>query len=116
MSTFGKKALVYWNYELNDGLRFNKTPLSLQLEILEKWYPIGYRCKFIDPGTGTRDFIYEIKEYLLKVGGFYTILVEPITLDHYWPIALKEGYNPLKLDVIDKQILKREYKLEKLLK
>lgn len=109
MSTFGKKALVFWNYDSNEQDRFNKTPVEIQLKILEKWYPIGWRCKFF---ASTYNIEYEIKDYILHVGGFYTILLEQrITIT-----TLKSGYNPLKLDIIDKQILQREYKLERILK
>jgi len=45
MSTFGKKSLVWWNYNTNgDKLtnkRFINTDTYLQLQILEKWYPVG---------------------------------------------------------------------------
>jgi len=44
MSTFGKKSLGWWNYEDHSKLnvvRYNHTPIELQLSILEKWYPIG---------------------------------------------------------------------------
>jgi len=45
MSTYGKKALIYWNYEEKKAgeelQRFDRTPHDLQEEILKKWYPIG---------------------------------------------------------------------------
>lgn len=44
MSTFGKKALMWWDYDdhtLNNAHRFNSTPKNIQIQILEKWYPIG---------------------------------------------------------------------------
>jgi hypothetical protein len=45
VSTFGKKSLVWWNYD-NSGdkltnKRFINTSVDLQLRILEKWYPLG---------------------------------------------------------------------------
>jgi hypothetical protein len=52
MSTFGKKSLVWWDYDdhtLNNAHRFNSTPKNIQIQILEKWYPIG--SKFIKTGT-----------------------------------------------------------------
>ena len=115
MSTFGKKALVFWDYDSDEWKRFSKTPVDIQLQILEKWYPIGYMCKFFAP-TYPSDRVYQIKDYLLHVGGFYTVLIEQKIKEGYSPIMLKSGYNPLKLDVIDKQILRREYKLERILK
>ena len=44
MSTFGKKALIWWYYDKEDFIRFNHTPKEIQLKILEKWYPIGMPC------------------------------------------------------------------------
>ena len=46
MSTFGNKALIWWDYYKRDRpelLRFNSTPKDLQLKILEKWYPINMK-------------------------------------------------------------------------
>jgi hypothetical protein len=115
MSTFGKKALVFWNYESNETNRFSKTPVEIQLQILEKWYPIGWRCKFFAP-TYLSNVEYEIKDYILHTGNFYTILLEPKIKDGYTPMTVKNGYNPLKLDLINRKILQREYKLERILK
>ena len=112
MSTFGKKALVFWEYDSNETNRFSKTPIKIQLKILEKWYPIGWRCKFFAP-TYLSHIEYEIKDYILHVGGFYTVLIEPKITS---PMVVKSGYNPLKLDLLNKQILRREYKLERILK
>jgi len=115
MSTFGKKALVFWDYDSNEWERFSKTPVDIQLQILEKWYPIGYMCKFFEPNYFS-DRVYQIKDYLLHVGGFYTVLIEPKITEGYSQMIVKSGYNPLKLDLIDKKILRREYKLERILK
>jgi hypothetical protein len=41
MSTFGKKALLSWDYKSNDTKRFLNSSKEIQLAILEKWYPIG---------------------------------------------------------------------------
>lgn len=41
MSTFGKKALLNWDYNSVDKKRFSKSNKIIQLEILKKWYPIG---------------------------------------------------------------------------
>jgi hypothetical protein len=115
MSTFGKKALVFWNYDSNEWQRFSKTPVDIQLQILKKWYPIGWRCKFFAP-TYLSHIEYEIKDYILNVGGFYTVAIDPKITEGYKPMVVKSGYNPLKLDLIDKQILRRDYKLERILK
>jgi hypothetical protein len=49
MSTFGKKALKWWDYNNNgDKLanqRFINTDIDLQLKIIEKWYPIGTKIQ-----------------------------------------------------------------------
>ena len=50
MSTFGRKALIWWDYEnrsKQNSIRFNHTPMDIQLSILEKWYPIGSNCNYI---------------------------------------------------------------------
>lgn len=46
MSTFGKKAIDNWEYQYSEEKfqRFNRTPIEIQLEILERWYPIGMPC------------------------------------------------------------------------
>ena len=58
MSTFGNKALIWWNYHTRDRaalLRFNTTPKDLQLKILEKWYPIDMMV-----GLGDDKYKYKI--------------------------------------------------------
>ena len=72
MSTFGKKALVFWDYDSNETNRFSKTPIEIQLQILEKWYPIGWRCKFFSPTYLSHieyEFVLdlEIKELLILI-------------------------------------------------
>jgi hypothetical protein len=47
MSTYGKKALIDWNYSEVDVSRFLKSPKNLQLEILQKWYPLGESCHYV---------------------------------------------------------------------
>jgi hypothetical protein len=47
VSTFGKKSLIWWDYENRTkeyAIRFNHTPMDIQLEILTKWFPIGSKC------------------------------------------------------------------------
>lgn len=113
MSTFGKKSLVWWDYHTRDKaslMRFNCTPKELQLQILEKWYPIGMIV-----GLGDGKFQHEIVEY-----------VEHLT---FWNLKLTwkvEGSlmnntnsikNPLAIypsPYSEKQI-KRQYKLDELL-
>ena len=62
MSTFGNKALIWWDYHTRDRaalLRFNSTPKDIQIKILEKWYPIGMKV-----GLGPDKYDYEIVEYI----------------------------------------------------
>ena len=71
MSTFGKKAIKYWDYQYTEdkAMTFNKTPIETQLEILEKWFPIGMTCvkydRFFKKYDDTK---YEIVGYD-KIGG-----------------------------------------------
>lgn len=48
MSTFGKKALNRWDYyppnSKDEFLRYNNSPKDIQLQILQRWYPIGVKC------------------------------------------------------------------------
>lgn len=46
MSTFGKKYLRKWDYfnhTMVEKRRFNSTDKDFQLELLNKWYPIGMK-------------------------------------------------------------------------
>ena len=46
MSTFGKKYLRKWDYfnhTMVEKRRFNSTNKDFQLELLNKWYPIGMK-------------------------------------------------------------------------
>jgi hypothetical protein len=72
MSTFGKKALNNWNYKYSKetALRFNHTPMDLQLEILKKWYPIGMRGKSILDGKTTGGNLIEITGYIEYIYGW----------------------------------------------
>ena len=49
MSTYGKKALYYWDYEgasaKEELARYNSTPHNLQEELLKKWFPVGMTCE-----------------------------------------------------------------------
>lgn len=66
MSTFGKKAITNWEYQYSEEKfqRFNRTPIEIQLEILERWYPIGMPCfkydKFFKKYDNT---LYEVIGY-----------------------------------------------------
>jgi hypothetical protein len=113
MSTFGKKALIWWNYHDRDRasiLRFNLTPKELQLKILEKWYPIGMMV-----GLGDGKYQYEIVEYVEHLT-FWNVKL-------HWKVEgslmnnMQSSRNPLTLypsPDCERQI-KRQYKLDKLL-
>ncbi len=108
MSTYGKKALTYWNYEEKSGqeemLRFNSTSHNLQEEILKKWYPIGFTCEKTSKGSTEYYGSFTVTKYV-KMG--YGWRVEVID---------KNGYiNTLHPGVLrpDKE-WRREEKLKKL--
>ena len=70
MSTYGKKALVYWNYldkhTQEELFRFNNSTHNIQEEIVKKWYPIGFTCKKISKssllfGIGSYKVIRHVK-------------------------------------------------------
>jgi len=54
MSTYGKKALSYWDYEgaseKEELARYNSTPHNLQEELLKKWFPVGMTCEKTSKG------------------------------------------------------------------
>lgn len=118
MSTFGKKALNNWDYThtKENMMRFNKTPIELQLQILEKWYPIGTACSKWSWVTKKYEGDKIIKEYVLMTGDYYDILTlnEVILVDKKY--KMKETYHPLQLHPKEndlKRIL-REEKLKRL--
>jgi hypothetical protein len=93
MSTFGKKALKWWNYNINgDKLtnkRFINTDTDLQLQILEKWYPVG-----------TKVYIWN---WLLKKYNVDIWTIEKYEMvNGYWSIWI---YSETKYDRYNKTIL-----------
>lgn len=120
MSTFGKKALVWWDYENHtkeNATRFNHTSLDTQKAILEKWYPIGTRFTKQAFFGGTDPNTYKITDHILTLNG-YQIKYDIV---EYKRATYKMGeapLNPVPIMVIesDKMFLKRYYKIEKLLK
>jgi hypothetical protein len=113
MSTFGNKALIWWDYHTRDRaalLRFNSTPKEIQLQILEKWYPIGMKV-----GLGPGSYNYEIIEYTqhLKYWNVRVMIKSEGSLMN----GMQSNRNPLGLwpsPEWEKQ-LKRQYKLDRLL-
>ena len=113
MSTFGKKALIWWDYHTHDRdqiLRFNLTPKELQMKILEKWYPVGMMV-----GLGDGKYQYEIVEHVEHLT-FWNVKL-------HWKVEgslmnnMQSSRNPLTLypsPDCERQI-KRQYKLDKLL-
>ncbi len=113
MSTFGKKSLVWWNYHNNDRyslLRFNSTPKELQLQVLEKWYPIGMMV-----GLGDGKYNYKIVEYIEHLT-YYSIRVELVSPGSFMN-RMRSTRNPLALypdPTYEKQI-KRQSKINRII-
>ena len=113
MSTFGNKALIWWDYHTRDRatlLRFNATPKNLQIKILEKWYPIGMKV-----GLGPDRYNYEIIEYVQHLT-YWSVRVV-LKADGSLMDKMQSERNPLGLHPSpdwEKQ-LKRQYKLDRLL-
>lgn len=120
MSTFGKKALVWWDYENHtkeNATRFNHTSLDIQKAILEKWYPIGTRFTKQAFFGGTDPNTYKITDHILTLIGYqikYDIVEYKRAMYKMGEVPL----NPVSIIVIesDKMGLKRDYKIERILK
>lgn len=121
MSTFGRKSLVWWDYEDHSreaALRFNHTPTITQLSILEKWYPIGSKCYAHRSWSGNKEFNYEVTGYE-KRNTFYDNYVVKIKLA--LPIDRLNGkietLNPVRLVISPDDMIKikRESKLIRIL-
>lgn len=68
MSTYGKKALSYWDYEgaseKEEMARYNSTPHNLQEELLKKWFPVGMTCEKTSRGTERYYGSYVVSGYM----------------------------------------------------
>lgn len=106
MSTFGKKALIWWDYYVNNkdsSIRYARTPKEMQLKILNKWYPIGMKCLLNwRYGDG------EIVDYTETIG--------------FWALVMKiDGENHMSNPLVinptpeSKKEIKREIKLKRIL-
>jgi hypothetical protein len=73
MSTYGKKALIDWDYLDVDVSRFLRSPKNLQLDILEKWYPIGEPCLY--NFTISEDIVEVVIDSYCEYVNFYTAIV-----------------------------------------
>lgn len=123
MSTFGKKALVWWDYEDHskiNAVRYLHTPLDLQLKIIEKWYPIGLRFRR-DKGWGPLhkdSTIYEIIGYqqFQTFWGINSRIIEG--RDYILRTPQGSFINPVTILVEEDSVrtIKREYKLERILR
>jgi hypothetical protein len=112
VSTFGKKSLVWWDYndrERESLRRFNLTPKPLQLQILEKWYPVGMLC-----GLQSGKSNYKNLEYVEHTT-WYSVRVELISEGSLLN-GMRNLKNPLSLypeSTYEKQI-KRSQKIDRL--
>ena len=106
MSTFGKKALENWDYNASERIRFVKSDTDLQLQILEKWYPIG-EVGYIKSSQSIKEGSkIIIDSYILHVGGFYSIKANLLN-------GTYTAMNPLSIRIPK---FERDIKIEKLLK
>jgi len=68
MSTYGKKALSYWDYEgaseKEELARYNSTPHNLQEELLKKWFPVGMTCEKTSKGSERYYGRYVVSGYM----------------------------------------------------
>lgn len=113
MSTFGKKALILWDYNSNGdkltNLRFINTDIDLQLKILEKWYPIG---------TKVQKWNWLLKRYN---GDVWTIEKYEMFNNHWRLSLIKDSYSdyliPTMCQPTPEEINRiiREIKLNKLI-
>jgi hypothetical protein len=117
MSTFGKKSLIWWDYQNSHNREitlscYNHTPTTIQLLILQQWYPIGMKV-LIDS-----KYLYQIINHkpfsqLNQILHLELQLIDT-TIPPYKHIILKHPLliKPLQSEIIQ---LKREIKLNKLL-
>lgn len=101
MSTYGKKALIDWDYSKVDVKRFLKSDKNLQLEILKKWYPIGEPCLYKSAYESIDSIIDSYAEHI----DFYTIILNIGTTSIVSNIGRLSMYR-----------MAREVKLRKLIK
>ena len=115
MSTYGKKALVWWNYLERDGMRFNHTPMDTQLLILEKWYPIGMKINMWVNFRKDWDnrSVYTIVRYKKNLSHY---MVEVVTTNNEVTSVLM-GLHPTNIKPTDEwmKLHKRDVKIDRLL-
>jgi hypothetical protein len=115
MSTFGKKSLVWWDYQNSHSrdnvIRYNHTPVELQLEILSKWYPIGMQVK-----VDSR-YLYKIVDYVeVNMANVWYLKLEVIDPTHRFVLDVITKH-PLQIKPLDGEItqLRRDIKINRLL-
>jgi hypothetical protein len=115
MSTFGKKSLIWWDYQNSHSrdnvIRFNHTPVELQLEILNKWYPIGMQVK-----VDSR-YLYKIVDYVeVNMAYVWYLKLEVIDPPHRFVTDVITKH-PLQIKPLDGEItqLRRDIKINRLL-
>ena len=112
MSTFGNKALIWWDYHTRGRdalLRFNSTPKDIQLQILQKWYPIGMKI-----GLGDGRYNYEISEHTEHMT-FWNVKVV-LKAESSIMNNMSSNRNPLALfpDPLWEKQIKRQQKITRL--
>ena len=92
MSTYGKKALSYWNYEgaseKEELARYNSTPHNLQEELLKKWFPVGMTCEKTSRGGDGKYYGSYVVSGYIKYGYGWRLSV---TDDQNYTEALHPG-------------------------
>ena len=109
MSTFGKKALLNWDYRSIEKKRFNNSDKNLQLEILKKWYPIGEHCYIHDSPMKFRYTIIGYEEHLT----FHSII---IGYPHADQLLKDRVIHPLNLYLPMEILIKRDKIIDNLLR
>lgn len=115
MSTFGKKYLRKWDYfnhTMVEKRRFNSTDKDFQLELLNKWYPIGMKVHKVSVRSSYPE--NDIHTYDSDV---YTI-IEHVAGMGYHMVRIKSDVevfdNRHVLNVVPTKEELRDMKLEKL--
>lgn len=106
MSCFGRRSLYNWDYYNTDYGMWERTPLPLQLKILNKWYPLEVRFSSKN-GKHPTNHEYVILEY------------RTITNIYIFTIKECDGHKTNfahPLDMIPSKEYLRDWKLNKILK
>jgi hypothetical protein len=127
MSTFGKKYLRKWDYfnhTMVEKRRFNSTDKDFQLELLNKWYPIGMkvhkvsvRSSYPENDIHTYDSdVYTIIEHVAGMGYHMVRIKSDVEVLIQYP-GRSTGFvfdNRHVLNVVPTKEELRDMKLEKL--